>query len=156
MKKYFPIVGVVALAIGLAACSSTTPSSTQSNSGSTGNTGSNLTPTQQFGKDHGNDVRQLVSDIQSFSTDAQANNESAVYNDCQAIVNDAQTLQIDGPINNAAEEASWANALSSFVSGGQACMSGIQNQDSALIQQAGQDFASANAAISQMVSVQTA
>jgi hypothetical protein len=149
MKKYMFAIGAVVLAISLSACSSSTPSA------SSGQAQSSITPAQQFGQAHGSDVRQLINDINTFSNDTQDPNvtEQTVYNDCQNITNDAQTLQSDGPINDPNLEGPWSSALSSLVSGGQACMSGIANQDPSLIQQAANDFTNAVTAINQMNSI---
>ena len=146
MKKVIGIIGAVILAVSFTACSSSSTSTT---------TTTKVDAANAFGQAHGADVQALVNDMQFFATDAQNEDVKAIYSDCQSIVYNAKILQADGPINDLALEAQWSTALSSLVSGANACTLGIDSGSPELIQQAGNDFTNALDAIKQMIQIKS-
>lgn len=89
----------------------------------------------------------LENDFSQFSTDGGNADFTAALADCQKIQSDVQAAQVSTPIPDATLEQQWSSALADYASVASACISGIQDSDSSLIEQASADVNSGNTAM---------
>ena len=152
------IIATIAIAVGASACSSSSPSASKpvqsdgSSSGGSSSSGATTDPVKAFVNSNLADMQSLYGDLQTFADDTSQSNIDlfAVRADCQLLTADAQTLQGDGSINDPQAEGAWSSALANIVSGGQACVSGIDTNNTDLITQATTDFYNASKAFDEI------
>lgn len=155
MKKKILVSMVIPVAIVLSACGSTqttTKKAVSVDNGSNNSSSYAVDPVQEFVQANKSDMVNMYNDLQMFADDTSTDNVDiyAVRTDCQLLIDDATALQNDGPINDPVNEGAWASVLSNLVSGGQACVSGIDTDNPDLITQAATDFNNASTALDEM------
>ena len=111
-------------------------------SGSTGNTGTSSLSTWFVGAK--GDLTQLENDLgtvgTSANTAANTGDLAPVISACQSIQSDVTSLQNDGPVPDPTIEQHWSAALSDYNAGATACVSGANQNDVGLSNQASTDF----------------
>lgn len=149
MKKYAVVGVLVAVTLSMAACSS---SGTKDSSSINNSPETTLSAVDQWKTDNGPDIQQFIDDLTIMQDDASAGaSDAAMSSDCANLGFDAQTILSDGPYPDPVKGAQLTAAMTSVVSGAQACVTGIATGDVLLMQQAVNDFRAANNALSSSV-----
>lgn len=86
------------------------------------------------------DDKAVTNDLTQVSTDAGNSDDTGLVTACQQLSTDAQTMQALPAIPDSAIASHISSSLSYLNSAGQDCVSGVNNQDSAMIDQATQEM----------------
>ncbi len=144
--KILTIIGVlILLLVVIGALSGKTPTAPAKTTSKSTKTLSNAVPAMTYQvasweTQHSTVFTTLGNDMSAFGKDAQALNYSAVSADCQKIQADASAAQSYPPIPDPSIEQYWSDMLSNLNSGGQDCVSAVNNTDANQMTQADNEF----------------
>ncbi len=103
--------------------------------------------------DYGSNYVSLSHDVGRVRVDAARSNVSlpTVRADCVRLVTDVHTAQAEPPMPDPTLEATWSSIVRNLRGGAQTCVSGIDRQSDALLQQSGEDFDRASSAYLRLI-----